>query len=313
MDKRKLNIFLLLLFCSSMAWFISKLSESYTHTVTFDLEYINVPDSLLLQGFSKQKIVAKLKGNGFLFLRTNFGKNKLQIDASAPVQKGNSTRYYIPPLNYNQQIDNALQNYFTVVEVDRDTLFLKFDKIASKKVIVEPKIIISTVQNFLREGELIIKPDSIRITGPKNEIDTMTKVVTEVKNLKGLSTNFTEQLTLKKPKSLKNTIFSVETVTISGKITKFSEKIVYIPIEVTNLPEGMEIRTFPQEIPILCKARLEDLKELSPFGFKLIADYNGIKNSTSDKLFLQLIQQPNILLDATIMETEVEYILRKIQ
>jgi hypothetical protein len=293
-----------------MAWFISKLSESYTHTITFDLEFINAPDSLLFQGASKHRMTAKLRGSGFLFLRSKFSKNSIPIDLSTAKQKEGTTRYFLTPYGYGQQVDNALQNYFTTVEMERDTLFLKFDRIASKTVVVEPRIEFSLAQNYLQEGEIKIEPDSIRITGPKNEIDTIVRVVTEEKKLKALTADFVQSLTLKKSKALKQTSFSTPMVRISGKVAKFSEIILQIPIEVVNVPEDMEIRTFPREIPILCKARLEDLKKITPFDFKLIADYNGVNETQPGKLFIQLVQQPKTVLDAQIMETDVEYILK---
>ncbi len=38
--------------------------------------------------------------------------------------------------------------------------------------------------------------------------------------------------------------------------------MILVPIKVINLPEGFEIRTFPDAVSVLCRGKLDDLKNL---------------------------------------------------
>ncbi len=270
------------------------------------MEFTNIPDSLLFLSATKDHIDVKLRANGFMFLRFKLAEKKIGVDLSSVKRIG--TNYYIAPYIYRKKIERQLQKSGTIVEMDMDTVFFSFDTIYSKTIFVDPKVKIDLALNFVLEGELKIEPRTIRVTGPKREIDSIKSIRTQEKKLSNLSSNFVERLRLIKPKTLKNTVFSKEYVVVSGKISRFSEKIIKIPVETINVPEGMEIKTFPHEIPVLCKAKLEDLKGLDVSDFKIVADYNS-KNKRSG-LSVELIDKPKTLLDAQLMEVRVSYILK---
>ncbi len=67
--QRKINIFLVFLLCSFLAWLVSKLSETYTTTVSFSLNYINTPDSLVFSEASFDQIDSRLQSTGFQLLK----------------------------------------------------------------------------------------------------------------------------------------------------------------------------------------------------------------------------------------------------
>ena len=78
-DKRKINIFLIFLLCSFLAWLVSRLSETYVDRTTFDLEYINIPDSLLLGDNSLKNVDVRLRASGFQFLGYYYNGKKIEI------------------------------------------------------------------------------------------------------------------------------------------------------------------------------------------------------------------------------------------
>ncbi len=308
-SKRKLKIFLLLLTCATLALFISKLSESYSTTLTFKLVFVNIPKDLLLLSASKNTASIKLEGNGFLFLRSNFKRKQLTVDLGEIKKVENS--YLLTASDFKKQVEEQLQKPAVLLEMDSDPLYFTVDSIYSKKVSVIPRIDITMAQNFLLDGKLKVEPKDIIVTGPKNEIDTLNHIYTETKNFSNLSDNFQSRLALRNPTHLKNTSFSGDFILLSGRVSKFSEVLIKIPVEVVNVPKGMEIRTFPEEVSILCKAKLEHLKDLSRSDFRLIADYTTASNQSEIGLLLELVKRPDSLINATLMENEVEYILKR--
>src|SRR5690606_25980201 len=114
------------------------------------------------------------------------------------------------------------------------------------------KVRIDLEQNYLLDGKLIISPDSIAVKGPSKELDTITAVWTEAKELNGINSDFSAHVPLHKFKALQNTVFSTDSVRISAKVYRFSEKVIDVPVEVINLPKDVEIKTFPDKVPVLC-------------------------------------------------------------
>ena len=304
--KRKTNIFLIFLICSSFAWLISKLSETYTERASFELDYQNAPDSLLLTDASREKIDVRLSASGFQFLNFNFGKNQVTIDLGEVAQR--NARFYVPMAVYRRQIENQLPGNMNLLEIDQDTLFLKFKKLYAKDVAVVANIELQMAQNHLLNGKLQIEPSTVRVKGPQNEIAELQEIQTVGTVLREVSEDFSVKAELDLPAQLENTSYSATSATISGSVFRFSEKIVEIPVQVINLPEGTEIKTFPHLVTALCKAEIDALKDLKPGDFELVADFDKLK-SGEKKLDLELRQIPESIHSADLLENQVEFIL----
>jgi len=275
-NKRKVKVFSFFLACSALLWFISNLSETYVSNSTFKLVYTNAPDSLLLVHAYKNKIDVQLQARGFQFLGFSFRPKKIDIDLSQV--KNGGDKYFIPEYVYKNQIERKLPITMTLLNLDtRDTLFFDFSKLYTKVVPVYSKVKIDLEQNYLLDGKLAIAPDSIAVKGPSKELDTITGVWTEPMELDGIQADFSKEVPLHKFKALKYTDFSSPSVRISAKVYRFSEKVIDVPVEVVNLPKNVEIKTFPDKVPVLCRGKLDQLKNLNPTDFRLVADYDSIK------------------------------------
>ncbi len=308
LHRRKVKIFLMFLLCSSFAWFLSKLSEPYTSNTIFDIEYHNTPDSLLLSSVSKKSINVRLKASGFKFLGFNFSRKKIVIDLSSLEKRRSS--FYVSQRVYKNQIENQLPGSMELSGIDNDTIFFKFQEVISKRVPIVSKIEIVLAQNYLLES-LSIKPDSVLISGPRNEIETIKFIETEQKLFAEQTTNISEAVSLKKNIKLENTTLSENKVNVQGTVYRFSEKKIEVAIEVVNLPKGFKIKTFPNKVPVLCRAKIEALKKLKSSDIKLVADYNMINEESTSVLVLKLKAKPENIYSADLMETEVEYILKR--
>ncbi|MDX1284145.1 MAG: hypothetical protein R3182_03990, partial [Draconibacterium sp.] len=143
-DKRKLQIFLVFLFCSFLIWLISKLSETYTERTTFEIVFVKVPDSLLLTSSSKNTLSARVQSSGFQMLGSGFRSNQINIDVSAFRERG--SRYYISPADYRRQMEQQLSGSIRLQEVDRDTLFLELYGLVSRMVPVKADLNLNLAQ-----------------------------------------------------------------------------------------------------------------------------------------------------------------------
>lgn len=309
LKKRKAKVFFFFLGCSAAIWFINSLNQEYVGTSDFDLEYVNFPDGFLFKGATKREMEVKLRAGGFTFLGFNFKRKKVKIDVSEAETMGD--RFFVPEKRYRGQIIKQLSGSMTLLEIEEDTLFLDLLAVSIKKVPVRPTAVITMAQNYLLEGEIQVAPDSITLTGPEKEIDTIEEVRTQKITLSDLTSDFSEEAKLFKSPNLKNTSYSESTAIISGKVFRFSEKTLKLPIRVVNLPDGIEIKTFPDEMSVLCKAKAERLRTLKVSDFQVEGDYQTTEGGTSENLTIELKKKPKGLHSARLADTEVEYIVKK--
>lgn len=310
LKKRKVKLFFVFLLCSFLAWFVSNLSETYTSGTTFDLNFTRIPEDKLLLSASKEKLDVKLEAVGFQFLRFNFGNKDVDIDLSTVSES--EGRYFVTPDQFQQQIEKQLSNSMRLIQIVDDTLFFEFDALLTKEVPVEPDIELDLNQNYFLEGQIRVDPPMITITGPSNEVDTIVSLTTPRMELNDLSSDFSQTTIITIPDSLINSTFSHKNVVVSGVVAKFSEKIIAVPVQVLNLPAAMTIQTFPEEIEILCKASVSNLKTIRSSDFRVVADYKQVTgaNQRQKTLSLTLQKKPKNVFDATLIQDKVAYILK---
>ena len=309
LNQKKVKVFSLFLLCSFLAWFISNLSETYESRSYFVLNYRNLPDSLLLGDQSNVQIEAKLRTSGFQFLYYKIFKGRMDIDVSQVAYQNG--KYVLGQEALRRQMDQQLSQNVSLLELDRQVLEVDLYQVETKKIPVRPKMSLQLEQNFILEGKVEVSPDSIEVKGPKNEIDTIESIATAPLQLTNVKSDFSKEINLIFPKGLGNSIFSTSRATVTGKVSKFSERVFEVPIQVINIPEGYQIRTFPDSVTLLCKASIERLKELSATDFEVVADYGQLMGSESRTLFLELTQSPQKVYDVKLEENTVNFVLEQ--
>lgn len=306
LDRRKAKMFSIFLVCSFLSWFVSKLSEPYESDTTFDLSYINLPDTLLASKGFENQLGAKVSANGFRFLYHNFSLKKIDLDVSKA--KNLKGKFYVLKNDLKKIISPQLSNNLKLIDVAVDTLFLNVFQVKSKEVPVKPTITLTLQQNYLMEGQLVIEPSKIILKGPIEEIESITEIKTEKTEMVDLNSDFSVATNLVFPASMLNTKVSSNTARLSGKVVRFSEKVFQLPIDVLNLPVAYSIKTFPKSVSVLCKASVTDLKIIDSIDFKVVADYN---DRVGDKMFLNIEIQPANAYDVRLLENQVKFILEK--
>lgn len=309
LNKRKVKLFLVFLLGSGMAWFFGHLAGHYTTNATFDVNYGNIPDSLLLKRVSKKHINVRLNASGFQLLLFGLKPKSIYIDLSS--LESEDSEYYVSPGSYRGQIGDQLSKFITILDIDRDTMFFDFQKLYKEKLAVVSNVDIDLGQHYLLDKNWKLIPDSISVIGPKDEISGLDRIGTKKISLSPLHPNFSEEVELQLPKNLKHTTYSHRKVRIVGEIFKFSERIIQVPINVINVPEGVVVRTFPEMASILCRDRLEVLKGLQETDFEVTADYAQLTGNGNNILKLELTEELDSVNVVQLKDDTVEFILMK--
>lgn len=309
LNKRKVKLFLVFLLGSGMAWFFGHLAGHYDSNAAFEVNYGNPPDSLLLKRVSKKHINVRLNASGFQLLLFGFKHKSIYIDLSS--LENVEGEYYVSPNSYSDQIEKQLSKFITILEMDRDTMFFDFQKLHKKRLAIVSNVDIGLGPHYLLDKNWKLIPDSISVIGPEDEIRGLDRIETQNVSLSPVSPNFSEEVELQLPKNLKSTTYSHKTVRITGEIFKFSERILQVPIDVVNVPEGVVVRTFPEMASILCRDRLDVLKGLEEADFEVTADYAQLKEGGDNILRLELTKRMDTVNVVQLKDDTVEFILMK--
>jgi hypothetical protein len=267
-----------------------------------------MPENKVLLDPPPEEIGVRIRANGFRLLGYQLSPKTVKIDLRDARESRRGS--YISPQSYREQIERQLGQGIGLLQLPSDTIFMNFQQLRSKTVPVRVQASLDFAQNYMLDGDLKVEPDQIQLLGPPGEIDSIDEVRTEAISLKDQKSDFQVELGLEEAKTYRHTEFSVDQVQVSGRVFRFSETVVEVPVEVIGVPEGIDIQTFPEAVGVLCKGKIAGLKGLRPEDFHLVADYSAPESETGH-LMLSLTTQPEEVYQAQLLEPSVEFIIRR--
>ncbi len=313
-NKRNPLIYLLFFVVSIICWYLIALSKEYTTIISYPVVYQSLPKGKVLALTPPEKLNIKVKGFGFTILKTklfsyiNPIKLSISIFGAEIKQTGNRYLYYLLSQNTKEWISNQLDAEIQVISILPDTLFFNFTDIVDKKVPVQLVSNLSYAKQFMPHGKIIIRPDSVIVSGPQVILDTLKYVSTNMLTLNEIKDTVSKEVTLL---SIPKFIFTTTTVVATIPVVKYTEMVLNIPIEPENLPDSLKLKTFPSYITLSCWVGLSDYSKMTPFMFRATIDYNILKTNYSNKVKIKLAKIPFMVNNITFQPKSVEYIIEK--
>lgn len=307
LKKPKSLAFLAFLFLSFVIWLMITLSESYISTIRMQVAYANVPEEKLLLGDPDTFLDASVAASGYRLLNYKVFRKTLALNVSS--FNFGSQRYFLS----RQDLENNLKDQFDGLEVRRvfkDTLWLTLGENKFKKVKVVPDLNVSFQEDHEYASTLEVTPDSVTIKGPEDLVRSVDSLVTEKLVLRGVKEDFSREVRVLLPDSVKKLELDQNSVVLNAEVSRYSEKVLEVPLSVENVPEGVTIKTFPGAIRVLCKADIADLKRLVPSGFKVVCDYNDIKKNQA-YLLPRVEERPSFVKTVTLLDNKVEFLINR--
>ena len=151
-------------------------------------------------------------------------------------------------------------------------------------------------------------PDSIEIYASREMLDSIKYVNTELLNIKNLTDTLVRHVSLHKIKGVK---YVPDKVKISICPDILTEEKFDVPIVAINMPEGKVLRTFPSRVTVTFTVGASLFRTIRPEGFKVVADYNEVTASPSEKCNIYLRSVPHGVRNARISVNQVDYLIEE--
>ena len=304
---KKLNVFGLFFLLTFAFLTLTKLSKKYTDNITLDITYVNLPKHIIITLDSLPKCNAVVSDYGFNLMSYQFKKHSIKIDFKTDVFIKDSN--YIWVVNNNKtKINDQLINSTEIISLQPDSIKFPFETLAVKKVpvILDSKINFKSGYDILKGFTIL--PDSIDVIGSVSDISEITKVESELLNLKNVTDTINTVLLLKKLENRK-VKFSKNDVIVSAKVEKFTEGTMEVPVTIVNKPLDVSINYFPKSITVFYYVSLNDYKNIKPLDFKVECDFSEIENTNKSFFVPKLVKTPDLVKNVRLKQNKVEFIL----
>lgn len=310
---RRLISFFVCVLVSIFFWLVMSLSKEYTITVSFPVNYINLPKDKVLSNSLPESIDIEIKSNGFNLLKYKFKQqmDTVLIDIKDARMLNSRNRYYLLTNSRIDKITYQFNNDIRILKIEPDSILLNFNKKATKKVPVIAKLNLSFESQFQQADSVKLIPSFITISGASDIIEKIKEVETVPMNINNINSSVTVKLAIAgSSDELKFIECSPKTVQAQINVTKFTEGNIELPIEVDNLPAGFGLKTFPDKVSLKYIVAFENYEKINPLQFRAVIDYKKIELG-NNKLKVQIVKFPPEVHSIKVNPEKVEYIIRK--
>ena len=201
-----------------------------------------------------------------------------------------------------------LANGSRIISVKPDKLEFFFNYGAKKRVAVrwsgrvipEELYFISRVQYW---------PDSVDIYASTEKLDSINMVYTEQLNYANFRDTLLIDAHLARQKGVKMVPEKIKVGFFTDLLT--DESIEGVPIQGINMPPGKILRTFPSRVTVRFVTGINIYRSLKPEDFTVVADYQELKSSPSEKCHIYLKKSPPGISRVHLNIEEVDYLIEE--
>lgn len=301
--------FLFFLFLSAFFWLLIKLSDKYTVTYIFKLQFTDVPAELWMPAQDTHEIKVSILTTGYNILKVNLlksGNPTLSIPLNqVPYRRQNGNLYSISAQSLRDELSSSLNIDGGELLFNENEIFFRLEKLQSKTVDVKLQNALQFRNQYELYSEPILKPQKVQIYGPKALLDSISYVETERLQQQDVFENFTASLKLALPS--KDIKAGVDKIQVEVDVASFTEASAMIEIEKLG---QSQLRLFPAEAQVFYSIALRDFQLIDEQAIKLQIDTSMLSTRPA-RLNVVLTASPSVIKIKRIVPDQVEYLIMK--
>ena len=305
-DKKRFQFFLFFVALSLLFWIITKLSNTYSSSVIFEVHWVDVPDNIIPDPQQLPELKVDLTASGFqLFVYHNLS------DPIAISLKNVSLGSLKAVVNLDEQrfeIQQQLYKNSILNQISPAVLSFSYSKLKQKRVAVAPQIEIAFKPGYEQTTQWHVVPDSISIFGPSVVVDTLKAVKTVPLREQNVDNNIERKLRLMSIDQLK---YETEMITVSTDVKRYTEKSLNVSIQVKNLPDTLAIKLFPQTLRVTFLVPIEKAGNIHSSDFEVSGDFLDLASGNQKTMDVSLTKNPEGLINIRLEPKTVDFLIRK--
>jgi hypothetical protein len=311
-NRETLLTFFLCLLVANVLWFINALSKDYTTTISYPVEYMDLPRNKFITNNPPDHFNLRINTQGFTLVKYKLIKsfNPLLIhveDLVSDSEPSAKSSYVIATKNLSEKVSSQLSLDVELLEITPGVLTLAFDSLDIKRVPVASNIEIGFKSRHGLASPISFEPSHVTITGPHEVIQDVDSILTVPGIFKNVGGSFRQKIALIIPRQL---FVEPNHVTMHADIDEFTERTITIPVWINNQPDSSKVRLFPREVEVRFFIGLSRYTQIKPEDFSLYVSWEDIEHNNA-QLQVKVKKQPTGVNTIKIIPENVEYLIEK--
>jgi YbbR domain-containing protein len=303
--KFKYHIFAASFVVSLLLWVSLNLNLSYEIERKIPVR-INVNKPFAVANELPLTLDVRVKASGWTLLRLY---TSLNLSFNYDVYVTKSEQITILTKQYLSDNVASVQN-LSITYVKPESLFVKIGKYEEKYVKVVPRVYVDCRDGYQTVGIPSIEPDSIKIGGSSQILDSLNYVFTEDLIYKNANSNIDDIVNLSD--SLSNVLWrSTERVRLKVNVELAAEKeFTNVEINAVNVPSDKDVLLIPQILTVNLKGGVNQLANIDNMKIFANVDYNDLLKDTLGAVVPEFTVPEGIFV-LNFKPDKIQYVIKK--
>ncbi len=270
MERReKVTVFVISIIIALVMWVVVNLGRDLSTSVQFGLTVGELPANMALATDLPEQVTASVSGEGWRLLTLRNNPQTIAIDINQPeILLADMIREKVGPSGIN------------VLAVQPAMMRTVLEERITRMVPIQVQRGFSYRGQYNLVGNVLSSPDSVRISGARSIVDSITYWPTELLELSNINSDISTTVPLLRiPTILMSDI--TETV-VSARVSEYTEGEQRVRIEVADLPFGTDVSFSPAYVTVRYTIPIEEYaqSQTEPL-FSAIVPYGDIRTDSS--------------------------------
>ncbi|MBI9067400.1 MAG: hypothetical protein JEZ09_08920 [Salinivirgaceae bacterium] len=310
---QKILTYMVFVGIATIFWFFNKLGNDFTTTIDYPVRYANMPKNKVLVNELPKNLHLNVNSFGYKLLIYKLSPAPYPVvinleDYIKQINNPNIKQFQLNTRYAREEINKQMPNDIEVLDILPDTISFQFANILEKKVPVKANVSLDFDQQCMLDGLISFIPDSIIVKGPHTILDTLSGVFIKKQVFSSLNKPLQRNVLIKEIKQVK---YDKKRVIMNLPVSKFTQATYNVSIIPTNVPDTLELKTFPRQIQVTGLVSLNDYDKINESDFRVEVDYFEIAKLLGQKLGVKLILFPSKVKSLDYYPQSVEFIIEK--
>ena len=308
---RHVVIFLVFFLISAFLWLIQALNKNYITEINLQTVFSGTYNSLTVRDEASldRKLRIQIEGTGYDIFSHKFDffpkKVSISLYKLHLIRDKESPKHYFYTNTIKSMLQLSLGQKMKLLEVKPDTLVFWFTKYIEKEIFIKANFKIKPASGFAIKNTIKIVPDRIKITGPDYLVNELDSIQLNSVDRHNIDKTIDENVSFDLPDRI---TANVEAVRFFVEIAEFTEIINKLMIEPVNVPDSLNLITFPAQLNLIYKVFISDYKKVNKLN--VVVDYHQAKLGQK-YLEVYLNSQAAHIFDIRYSPNFVEYLIEE--
>lgn len=305
-DKSRFLTFCIFLLIATVLWLIIKLSKEYTTQSVVTLVYTEVPVNKWI-ATPEQALKFSFVADGFVILGDKLVPEKRRVVSiplsEVPYRLEGGVTYSLSSQYVVERLADWLNIPASSVTVNEDKQYFNMEDLQSKQLPVAVPLEVQTQRQYQLYGDPEVVPERVTVYGPKNLLDTLSRIYT--KSLAATDADAAIHRTLSLDLMDGAIRSDVDQVAVTVNVEQYTERDLEVPVEVTD---SLELRFFPETVTLKCLVPIRDYAAIGATSFQVLADTAQL-HRLQPLLDVRLVKEPAHVQVLRMEPNQVEYLI----